>query len=283
MAETMTDRERFPYYFVELDIDRRKCERVVPMKVLVIGMLRTGTMTMQVALEELGLGPCHHMHYCFQNPMECDMWKEALEAKFQNKGRKYTRKDWDQLLGHCQSVADIPAAAFIPELHEAYPDAKVVIVQRDIEKWYASCQRTVMRVSASKQLRALYFLDRWLCRHLAPMFGVLFSSLFGDKTKDPVKTRENWYAGYNKMYEEARRAVPPEQRLEFSPEQGWEPLCKFLGVEVPDKPFPHVHDTASYDAGIRVLFRRMWLRAAKMNAPYVVAALGIAGAWWWYR
>lgn len=44
MAETLTDRERFPDYFIEEDIDRRKCTRVVPMKVLVIGMLRTGTL-----------------------------------------------------------------------------------------------------------------------------------------------------------------------------------------------------------------------------------------------
>lgn len=41
----MSDRERFPAYFVEQNIDRRKCERVVPMKVLVIGMLRTGTLS----------------------------------------------------------------------------------------------------------------------------------------------------------------------------------------------------------------------------------------------
>ena len=25
----------------------------------------------------------------------------------------------------------------------------------------------------------------------------------------------------------------------YNIKDGWEPLCKFLGVEVPDKPFPH--------------------------------------------
>ena len=38
-----TERERFPELFVESNIDRRKCERVVPMKVLVLGFMRTGS------------------------------------------------------------------------------------------------------------------------------------------------------------------------------------------------------------------------------------------------
>ncbi len=228
----------------------------------------------------------------------------ALEAKYQNKDRKYTKSDWDQLLGHCQvrslgrsllksrdfeltwralqAVVDVPAAAFIPELYEAYPDAKVVIVQRDPDRWYESCSRTVMVFASSPQLKILYFLDRWLVRRLAPFMGLLFTSLFGPKTEDPVKRRENWIKGYMNAYDEVRRIVPPEKRLEFTFGQGWEPLCKFLGNEVPNKPFPHVNDSASFDAGIKVLVKRMWIRAAKQNLPFVVGALGIVAAWWIY-
>ncbi|KAI4092328.1 MAG: hypothetical protein LQ344_003573 [Seirophora lacunosa] len=283
MEKQLTDRERFPRYYVEHDIDRRKCERVVPMKVLVIGMLRTGTLSMQAALEELGFGPCYHMHFCFQNPMECEMWTEALNAKFQNKGRKYTKKEWDQLLGHCQAITDVPASAFIPELHEAYPDAKVVIVQRAPDSWYRSCQRTVMTFTTSKQLPLLYFLDRYMCRRMAPMMQVLFTSLFGSEHKDPVKMKQDWIRGYMDAYQEARTAVPEEQRLEFALEQGWGPLCEFLGVEVPTTPFPHRNDSSTFETGIKVLIKRMWVRAAKQNAPYVVAAVGVAAAWWLYQ
>lgn len=211
------------------------------------------------------------------------MWAEALNAKFHNKGRKYTKKDWDQLLGHCQAVTDVPPAAFIPELHEAYPDAKVIVVQRPPDAWFKSCEATVRKFSSSKQLPVLFFLDRWLCRRLAPMMGLLFTSLFGSEQEDPAKTKENWINGYNKAYEEARRAVPEEQRLEFRLEEGWEPLCKFLGNEVPKTPFPHVNDSSTFDAGIKVLLKRMWVRAAKLNSPYLVAGLGVAAAWWMYR
>ncbi|KAL8936732.1 MAG: hypothetical protein Q9216_004773 [Gyalolechia sp. 2 TL-2023] len=238
---------------------------------------------MQAVLNDLGLGPCYHMHSCFQNPMDCDMWREALDAKFNNRGRKYGKKDWDQLLGNCQAVADIPPAAFIPELHEAYPDAKVIIIQRDPEKWYTSCLRTVVKFTSSKQLPVLFLLDRYLARRMAPMMGLLLTSLFGTESKDPVKMKENWIRGYNDAYEEARRVVPPDQRLEYSLGQGWEPLCEFLGTEVPDKPFPHVNDSAAFGDGIKVLVKRMWIRAAKLNAPYVVAALGVGLAWLWYR
>ena len=32
--------------------------------------------------------------------------------------------------------------------------------------------------------------------------------------------------------------IPPERLLVFEAKQGWEPLCKFLGVPVPATPYP---------------------------------------------
>lgn len=118
---------------------------------------------------------------------------------------------------------------------------------------------------------------------MVPMMSLLFSSLFGTETKDPVKMKENWIRGYNTAYEEVRRVVPPEKRLEYSLGQGWEPLCEFLGTKVPDKPFPHENDLSAFEDGIKVFIKRMWIRAAKLNAPYAIAALGIGLAWWWYQ
>jgi hypothetical protein len=43
---------------------------------------------------------------------------------------------------------------------------------------------------------------------------------------------------YRRVNPEARETVPPEQLLVFTPSGGWEPLCDFLGVPVPDAPFP---------------------------------------------
>jgi hypothetical protein len=50
--------------------------------------------------------------------------------------------------------------------------------------------------------------------------------------------------------EEVQRTVPEERLLVFEVRDGWEPLCRFLGVDVPDKPFPRANDGASFEQRI---------------------------------
>ena len=57
---------------------------------------------LQVALETLGYKDTHHMANVLSNPVEADMWTEAINAKFFGKGKPFGREEWDQLLGHCQ-------------------------------------------------------------------------------------------------------------------------------------------------------------------------------------
>lgn len=45
------------------------------------------------------------------------------------------------------------------------------------------------------------------------------------------------------------------QVLEFSVKQGWEPLCEFLGVPVPDVPFPRVNSTAEIQSKFKMCVR----------------------------
>jgi hypothetical protein len=40
--------------------------------------------------------------------------------------------------------------------------------------------------------------------------------------------------------------VPEDQLLIFNVKQGWKPLCNFLGLPVPSKPFPNVNDTKNF-------------------------------------
>lgn len=89
------------------------------------------------AYEVLGYPNPYHFSSVFANAKDCDMWMEAIRAKFDGVGT-FEREQWDQLLGHCGAVTDQPAILFAPELLEAYPDAKVVIVKRDFESWYRS-------------------------------------------------------------------------------------------------------------------------------------------------
>jgi hypothetical protein len=71
-----------------------------------------------------------------ENPPDCSYWKAAFEAKYEGRGEMLSRKQWDELLGHCQAVCDWPAACFGRELVEAYPNAKVILQGRDIDSWH---------------------------------------------------------------------------------------------------------------------------------------------------
>jgi hypothetical protein len=38
-----------------------------------------------------------------------------------------------------------------------------------------------------------------------------------------------------------QQTLPADRLLTYDVAQGWEPLCAFLGVPVPDEPFPRIN------------------------------------------
>lgn len=86
------------------------------------------------ALKILGFDECYHQTTLIQNPDDGRMWMQALNA--QGTDEAFRRKEWDALLGHCQAVCDIPAVHFAKELIEIYPEAKVILSIRDVDKWH---------------------------------------------------------------------------------------------------------------------------------------------------
>jgi hypothetical protein len=90
----------------------------------------------RTALRSLGYLETYHMRAAStETPRDCELWMQAIKAKWDGEG-KFDKQDWDQLLGHCQAVCDLPAAAFAPELIAAYPNAKVILTMRDPESWH---------------------------------------------------------------------------------------------------------------------------------------------------
>lgn len=92
---------------------------------------------MRKALEILGFNKTYHSHSAYvENPRDCKLWLDAMRAKYDGVGKPFGRFEFDRLLGHCHAVADVPAACFASELIEAYPDAKVILTNRDVDEWY---------------------------------------------------------------------------------------------------------------------------------------------------
>jgi len=194
---------------------------------------------MRIAMKILGYEDTYHMMSAsMENPPDCLMWQDAFAAKFNGEGH-FGRKEWDQLLGHCQAVCDWPAVAFAKELIEAYPEAKVILTTRDVHSWHASTMKTVYWRVTDPELKLLSNFD-WAAGMYYPMLKKFFATFFeGDF---PNKGKEIYW----RHYDEVRRLVPPERLLEFKVTDGWGPLCEFLKVDCPVIPFPHVNDSSTF-------------------------------------
>ena len=240
------------------------------MRVLALGLGRTGTASLRTALRTLGYEDTYHMMSAsVENPPDCLVWQDAFAAKFDGRGGKFGREEWDQLLGHCQAVCDWPAVAFAKELTEAYPEAKVIVTTRDVDSWHASTMKTVNWRANDAELRLLSHFD-WAAGLYYPMLRRFWDCFFYGDFETLGKQR------FRDYYEEIREIVPPTQRLEYCVSAGWGPLCEFLGEPVPKTLFPHSNNADDFVKRCRASNRRQMMnvliRALVLVLPLLVAA-----------
>nr|POE90147.1 hypothetical protein CFP56_20614 [Quercus suber] len=263
-------------YNRDQNIDRHHASRTVPMEVLALGFSRTGTLSMRGALEILGYPNPYHFSSFYDNVRDCDMWQELLQAKFEGKG-VVTKQAFDGLLGHVGAVTDMPCVLFAAELMAFYPDAKIVLVERDIDSWYRSWS-TFLDVAMSPALPTLAKLDPYFLGRIVGVGVAGVDKQVGSgRTLAAAKARSK--EEYGKHYALVRALAPKDRILEFSLKEGWEPLCKFLGKPVPDVPFPHVNDAVrntqsfkeSAELGIKNILRNAVVAVTVIGVP--VAAL----------
>ena len=211
------------------------------LKVVGAGFGRTGTLSLKVALEKLGCGPCYHMAEVFPRPEHVAMWHRLA---FEN------AIDWDELFGGFQATVDWPSARWWREIAAHYPDAKVLLSVRDPEAWYKSMSDTIaqpMREPAPDSAPEIIRLQSQMIRKS------VLAETFDNRFEDKAHTIEV----FNRHTQEVRDSIDPARLLVFNVREGWEPLCRFLEVPVPDEPFPRLNDTASTQAMIRMLRESM--------------------------
>lgn len=209
------------------------------MKLIGAGLPRTATLTQKVALEMLGLGPCYHMVTVLADLDLVGRWQDALDG----------RGAWEEIFAGFESTVDWPGGFFYRELIEVYPEAKVLLSVRDPEAWERSLRKTVWGVYHGDSLlahlsSATAIVDPGWRRYLELMNGLLWagSGTFADTHGD----RDRLIATMERHTEEVRRAVAPERLLVWDPSEGWEPLCRFLKVDVPPAPLPHLNDSNAF-------------------------------------
>ncbi|KAK3047498.1 hypothetical protein LTR09_011127 [Extremus antarcticus] len=241
------------------------------MEVICPGYSRTGTLTMQKALEILGYPNVYHFSSIYDNVRDADIWLDLIAAKFEGRGT-LTESSFDALLGHCGAVTDMPCLSFAPELISYYPDAKVVLVERDVDKWYQSWS-AFLDNAMSPGLPILAKLEPYYLGRIAAV-GTKGTDLLVGSGKSVAAAKARSREAYLKHYALVRSVTPKERLLEFSLADGWGPLCEFLGKPVPDVPFPHENDTARNTKSFEEL-GKMAVKRILTRAAYAVAVIGI--------
>jgi hypothetical protein len=200
------------------------------MKLIGASFPRLGTLSTKAALEQLGLGPCYHFLTQFERPQDIDVWQAAAEGK---------PVDWTAFFADFQSAVDWPASRFYKQLMALYPDAKVLLNVRDPEAWYESMLKTVYPASRM----GLSAPAESILARMGRMIDTLsWQPLFHGRFEDKPYA----LSVFERHNQEVQDYVPADRLLVWDVKEGWEPLCRFLGVAVPDTPFPHLHDTETF-------------------------------------
>ena len=194
------------------------------LKVVGAGVGRTGTHSLKIALEQLLGGTCHHMVEVFAHPDEVPVWTDAIDGK---------SIDWPALMQGYRAQVDWPGGSFWPELSAANPDALVLLSTRDPDAWFTSCSNTIF--AGLRQM--VDGGDQWMAAMLR---------LFKERFSDQIQDRDAMVAAYEKHNDAVRAAIPEERLLEWTPSDGWEPICERLGVPVPSEPFPVTNTTKEF-------------------------------------
>jgi hypothetical protein len=201
------------------------------LKVIGAGLPRTGTTSTKAALEQLGFGPCYHMFEIFTHPDFAERWMKDQPPV-----------DWEYIFAGYRSTQDWPASHFWRELAAAYPDAKVILTVRDPHAWLASFS-ALMRRGQAMQQGGGEMAEPPPIERMRPMLTVIGQYHFGPDWEVGTDLSDvDGVAAFQRHTEAVSAGVPADRLLIFDVREGWQPLCEFLGVPVPDEPFPHLND-----------------------------------------
>ena len=193
------------------------------LKVIGAGFGRTGTASTKSALELLGFGPCHHMFEVNASNEQKSIWR-AIAAG--------ASPDWERAFKGFNSCTDWPAAFYWRELSAVYPDAMVLLTLRDAEGWYKSARNTIFNS-----------IDRTVDPASLGV-SLIAKQVFDNRLDD----RDHAIAIYENHNATVKQTIAPDRLLVFDVREGWEPLCAFLGCDIPDTPFPRSNSTAEMNA-----------------------------------
>ena len=188
------------------------------LKVIGAGLGRTGTASLKVALETLGIGRCYHMGELMSAENSLGLWLDAAGG----------RPDWDRIYDGYSAAVDNPTCIYWRELADHYPDAKVVLSVRDPRRWLESARTTIYSTETIEIVGRT-------------PFNPLLEKVLYQPLEDQLNNEDFMVSFYNQHCDAVKEAIPEDRLLVYEVKEGWGPLCEFLDAPIPNEPFPHVN------------------------------------------
>jgi len=215
------------------------------LKVIGAGFGRTGTNSLKVALEQLGLKPCHHMK---------EVGPSLNQIRWFDAASKGEPVDWDAVFENFEAAVDWPAAAYYLELAEHFPQAKVILSVRDPESWYKSTRETIYAVG-----KAMPYWLKWLIPPVKRLTQMVQRTVWQGVFAGDFENRDSAIQCFNSHIRRVKESIPADRLLVHAAKEGWEPLCNFLGKPVPKTPYPRVNEARDLKLVVLILKLLAWL------------------------
>ena len=148
-----------------------------------------------------------------------------------------------------------------------YPTAKVILTDRDVDAWYLSCERTLFQARKYWAHNVLQHFD-WVTGLVHALRCKYWKCLFNDDFE------ANGRLAMESHYRDIRAFAKHQGRdvLELQLGDGWEPLCRFLGEEVPQQQYPKEN---AGEAWIVKMRRRAWERTKMVASKWAQRGLTV--------
>lgn len=204
------------------------------MKVICAGWGRTGTRSLKYALEHINGQPSYHMQNILLNKKDAKKWHNLI---FSN-NKKY---NWDSIYKGYGACLDFPSCNYYKELMEFYPDAKVILNLRDDESWVKSwnvLNNQILKSFTFRFIAKLPYTSFKLHKDIHNEMILGSRGAFGGAKTDEEKMQK-----FNDWNQSVIDYVPKDRLLVYKVSEGWDPICKFLNVNIPDISFPYKNKT----------------------------------------
>ncbi len=204
------------------------------MKVIGAGVPRTATLCQKLSLQTLGFDPTYHMVNVLSDMSLLPQWVDAFEGN----------GDWDTIFDGFEATVDWPGSFFYQELVETYPEAKVLLSVRDSDSWARSINNTMWPLFFGDNVMhhlssARCQIDEGWRNYIEFMKGMWKKSGLLNESGAVPEAFERYNA-------DVQETVPEDRLLVWNPADGWDPLCAFLEVPVPQEPVQRVNDSEMF-------------------------------------